>query len=104
MGAKPTVDEMMRASEPPAEPIERLDRPTSGIADDHRRDPVRRPGHAAARGDRVQAQADGRDRRPADPLAHHEASTRHYGVRDFVLCLGYKGDVIRDYFLNYACA
>jgi len=24
-----------------------------------------------------------------------------YGVRDFVLCLGYKGDVIRSYFLNY---
>lgn len=23
------------------------------------------------------------------------------GVRDFLLCLGYKGDVIRDYFLNY---
>ncbi|WP_374633920.1 glucose-1-phosphate cytidylyltransferase [Ferrovibrio sp.] len=29
---------------------------------------------------------------------------RHYssfGVRNFVLCLGYKGEVIRDYFLNY---
>jgi glucose-1-phosphate cytidylyltransferase len=25
----------------------------------------------------------------------------HYGYNDFVLCLGYKGDVIRDYFLNY---
>lgn len=24
-----------------------------------------------------------------------------YGVRRFILCLGYKGDVIRDYFLNY---
>jgi glucose-1-phosphate cytidylyltransferase len=24
-----------------------------------------------------------------------------YGVRNFVLCLGYKGEVIRDYFLNY---
>ncbi len=24
-----------------------------------------------------------------------------FGVRDFLLCLGYKGDVIRDYFLNY---
>jgi glucose-1-phosphate cytidylyltransferase len=24
-----------------------------------------------------------------------------FGVRDFVLCLGYKGEVIRDYFLNY---
>lgn len=24
-----------------------------------------------------------------------------FGVRRFILCLGYKGDVIRDYFLNY---
>jgi len=24
-----------------------------------------------------------------------------YGISDFVLCLGYKGDVIRDYFYNY---
>jgi len=27
----------------------------------------------------------------------------HYGYKDFVLALGYKGDVIRDYFLNYHC-
>jgi glucose-1-phosphate cytidylyltransferase len=25
----------------------------------------------------------------------------HFDVRDFVLCLGYKGQVIKDYFLNY---
>lgn len=25
----------------------------------------------------------------------------HYGITDFILCLGYKGDMIRDYFLNY---
>jgi glucose-1-phosphate cytidylyltransferase len=25
----------------------------------------------------------------------------HYGFREFVLCLGYRGAVIRDYFLNY---
>jgi glucose-1-phosphate cytidylyltransferase len=25
----------------------------------------------------------------------------HYGYRDFVLCLGYRGDMIKDYFLNY---
>jgi glucose-1-phosphate cytidylyltransferase len=25
----------------------------------------------------------------------------HYGYTDFIICLGYKGDVIRDYFLNY---
>ena len=27
-----------------------------------------------------------------------------YGFKDFVLCLGYKGDVIRSYFLNYLTA
>jgi len=25
----------------------------------------------------------------------------HYGHREFILCLGYRGDLIRDYFLNY---
>ncbi len=25
----------------------------------------------------------------------------HYGLRDFVLCLGYKGNMIKEYFLNY---
>ncbi len=25
----------------------------------------------------------------------------HYGHRDFILCLGYRGDLIREYFLNY---
>jgi glucose-1-phosphate cytidylyltransferase len=26
----------------------------------------------------------------------------HFGVVDFILCLGYKGDIIRHYFLNYS--
>jgi len=25
----------------------------------------------------------------------------HYGFKDFILCLGYKGDIIKQYFLNY---
>src|SRR6185436_2578316 len=25
----------------------------------------------------------------------------HYGHKDFVLCLGYQGDTIKDYFVNY---
>ena len=25
----------------------------------------------------------------------------HHGFRDFVLCLGYKGNMIKDYFLSY---
>src|SRR3954469_13697590 len=25
----------------------------------------------------------------------------HYGHKEFILCLGYRGDLIREYFLNY---
>ncbi|HVW69540.1 MAG TPA: sugar phosphate nucleotidyltransferase [Steroidobacteraceae bacterium] len=25
----------------------------------------------------------------------------HYGHKDFILCLGYRGDLVREYFLNY---
>src|SRR5574337_857626 len=25
----------------------------------------------------------------------------HYGYRDFILCLGYKGEMIKEYFYNY---
>src|SRR6266496_3177099 len=25
----------------------------------------------------------------------------HYGYRDFILCLGYRGNMIKEYFLNY---
>ncbi|HAW49873.1 TPA: glucose-1-phosphate cytidylyltransferase, partial [bacterium] len=25
----------------------------------------------------------------------------HYGFKDFILCLGYKGHVIKEYFYNY---
>ncbi len=34
-------------------------------------------------------------------LWHIMQHYRHYMVRNFVLCIGYKGDAIRDYFLNY---
>ena len=36
----------------------------------------------------------------ADRLAHHE-TLRPHGYRDFVLCLGYRGQMIKEYFLNY---
>ncbi len=36
------------------------------------------------------------------PILWHIMKTyAHYGFREFVLCLGYKGNVIREYFLNY---
>jgi glucose-1-phosphate cytidylyltransferase len=36
------------------------------------------------------------------PILWHIMKTyAHYGFREFVLCLGYRGNVIRDYFLNY---
>lgn len=36
------------------------------------------------------------------PILWHIMKTfAHYGIRDFVLCLGYRGDLIKEYFLNY---
>jgi glucose-1-phosphate cytidylyltransferase len=36
------------------------------------------------------------------PILWHIMKTyAHFGLKDFVLCLGYKGDVIKDYFFNY---
>jgi glucose-1-phosphate cytidylyltransferase len=35
-------------------------------------------------------------------LWHIMKSYAHYGHKDFVLCLGYKGEMIKDYFRNYA--
>src|SRR3989338_3047943 len=34
-------------------------------------------------------------------LWHIMKGYAHHGFNEFVLCLGYKGDIIRDYFLNY---
>lgn len=36
------------------------------------------------------------------PMIWHIMKTySHYGFTDFLLCLGYKGDLIREYFINY---
>ena len=34
-------------------------------------------------------------------LLHLMRYYAHYGHKDFILCLGYRGDLIREYFLNY---
>lgn len=34
-------------------------------------------------------------------LWHIMKSYAHYGHKDFILCLGYKGDMIKEYFRNY---
>ena len=34
-------------------------------------------------------------------LWHIMKSFAHHGFKDFILCLGYKGEVIKNYFLNY---
>ncbi len=52
-------------------------------------------------GDRRQAQADGRDRRPADPLAHHEASTPLTASTSSSSPSATRASMIKDYFLNY---
>jgi len=35
-------------------------------------------------------------------LWHIMKSYAHQGYKNFILCLGYKGDMIKDYFLNYS--
>jgi len=36
------------------------------------------------------------------PILWHIMKTyAHHAFRDFILCLGYRGDMIKDYFLNY---
>jgi glucose-1-phosphate cytidylyltransferase len=36
------------------------------------------------------------------PILWHIMKTyAHFGLNEFVLCLGYKGDVIKEYFTNY---
>jgi glucose-1-phosphate cytidylyltransferase len=36
------------------------------------------------------------------PILWHIMKTyAHYGFREFLLCLGYRGDMIKEYFLNY---
>jgi glucose-1-phosphate cytidylyltransferase len=36
------------------------------------------------------------------PILWHIMKTyAHYGFREFILCLGYKGNIIKEYFLNY---
>ena len=32
---------------------------------------------------------------------HIMKAMAHHGIVDFVVCAGYRGDVIRDYFINY---
>src|SRR5512144_1135309 len=34
-------------------------------------------------------------------LWHIMKAFAHHGLREFVLCLGYKGHIIKEYFLNY---
>ncbi|RDY24516.1 glucose-1-phosphate cytidylyltransferase [Romboutsia maritimum] len=36
------------------------------------------------------------------PILWHIMKTySHYGIKEFIICLGYKSNVIKDYFLNY---
>lgn len=39
------------------------------------------------------------------PILWHIMKTySHYGIKDFIICLGYKGSIIKDYFLHYEYA
>ena len=34
-------------------------------------------------------------------LVHVMKTYAHWGYKDFILCLGYRGEMIKDYFLNF---
>ena len=34
-------------------------------------------------------------------LWHIMKQYAHYGYNDFIICTGYKGEVIKDYFMNF---
>ena len=34
-------------------------------------------------------------------LLHIMKTYSHYGFKDFILCLGYKGEMIKEFFMNY---
>ena len=38
---------------------------------------------------------------PYPILVHIMKHYSHYGFKDFILCLGYKSEIIKDFFLNY---
>ena len=40
---------------------------------------------------------------PYPVLWHIMRHYSHYGLNDFIICLGYKGYVIKEYFANYVC-
>ena len=39
---------------------------------------------------------------PYPILWHIMKIYRHHGIKEFIICLGYKGEMIREYFLNYS--
>ena len=48
----------------------------------------------------VKPEADGRDRRK--PILWHIMKIySQHGINDFIICCGYKGYVIKEYFANY---
>ena len=62
---------------------------------------------AGGRGTRLAEETDVRPKPMVEiggkPVLWHIMKTyNHYGVRDFIICLGYKGNLIKEYFLNYA--
>ncbi|OGO05837.1 MAG: glucose-1-phosphate cytidylyltransferase, partial [Chloroflexi bacterium RBG_13_56_8] len=61
---------------------------------------------AGGRGTRLREETEYRPKPLVDvggkPILWHIMKVyAHYGFRDFVICLGYRGDMIKSYFLNY---
>ena len=81
--------------------VAQSERVGTAIEDPQGRDPLRRSGHPAARGDRVPAQADGRGRWPPGALAPDEALRPPRTSPSSSSASGTGAEMIKDYFLNY---
>jgi hypothetical protein len=68
---------------------------------DESRDPRGWLGHPNQRRNRQSPQTDGEYRRPSGILWHIMKIYSSHGIHDFVICCGYMGYVIKEYFANY---
>jgi hypothetical protein len=84
----------------PRPPRRRYSRLTTEGRADEGRTVLRRLGNALARTLRCDTEAAGQRRLPTI-LWHLMRYYAHYGHKDFILALGYRGDLIREYFLTY---
>src|ERR1019366_142037 len=98
---RPGLGRPLRRADPPSR-----DRPVSGPAPDRAGRGLKVVLFGGGRGIRLREHSETLPK-PMVPIGyrpilwHVMRYYAHFGQRDFVLCLGYKADVIKDYFLRY---